>query len=52
MKLMYEEKMYDYRDKTEAQAHIEKMKAKGWQVKDQYEQKFWVKYTWTVEYQR
>lgn len=37
MKLMYEERMYDYKTKAEAQAHIEKMKTKGWQVKDQYE---------------
>lgn len=48
-RLMYKERMYDYETKAEAYDHIQEMKKKGWQVKDQYEQNDG-KYTWTVEY--
>lgn len=50
-KLMYEEKMYDYETRLDALEDIEKMKEKGWNVKDQYSQ-LNGKYRWTVEYHR
>lgn len=53
MRLMYQEKMYDYKNREEANKHIEVMKAKGWFIKDQYEQKCSCHGdTWTVEYHR
>lgn len=42
--------MYDYATKAEAERDIPKMKAKGWRVKDQYEQLLDIEYTYTVEY--
>ena len=53
MRLMYQEKMYDYKTKAEAEKHKEEMMAKGWQVKDEYPQNGnWNGYIWTIEYHR
>lgn len=51
-RLFYEERMYDYTTKAQAQADIPKMREKGWFVKEQYEQTQEWSYGWTVIYMR